>query len=211
MTHQSVRSYFVTFVSANPSFRSANCPYLSVRPVRFGVAVDPPIGSIGPSINLYTRPSRVTPPNCMRACVRAYLSNLFANLSHLSPRAFSLSLFLVFTLSFLPSFFLPPSHFIYLFIYLYPFAVVRLLPLRAHPLGSYTPPRSTYRTTYRAPVQLVLHSRESRESPGDSPRRDSLSRGCRAVAPGTGSGRGFARARGQRHAPPLEVGERDGD
>lgn len=70
LTHQSVHPYSVTFVSANPSFRSANCPYLSVCPVRFGVAVDPPIRSIGPSINLY--PSiPCHPPNCMRACVRA--------------------------------------------------------------------------------------------------------------------------------------------
>lgn len=119
LTHQSVGPYSVTFVSANPSFRSANCPYLSVCPVHFGVAVDPPIGSIGPSINLY--PSIPCHPNSMRACVRAYLSNLSANLSHLSPRAFS------HIHSFFPI--LPLTLSIYLSIN--PFAIVRLLLLRA--------------------------------------------------------------------------------
>jgi len=82
-------AYSVTFVSANPSFRSANCPYLSVRPVRFGVAVDPPIGSIGPSINLCSS-IPCHPPRT--ECVRAYLFNLSANLSNLFPSLFSLSL-----------------------------------------------------------------------------------------------------------------------
>lgn len=161
MTHQSVRPYSVTCVSANPSFRSANCPYLSVHPVRFGVAVDPPIGSIYQPL-----PVHPVSPNELHACMRACI--LIQSIRQ------SNSLVLASLLSY--SLFLPPpllSHSL-LSIYLssYPFAVVRLLPFRAPTWILHA--ASIYRTTYRAPVQLVLHSRESRESPGDSPRRDSL-------------------------------------
>lgn len=104
LTHQSIRPYSVTFVSANPSFRSANCPYLSVRPVHFGVAVDPPIRSIGPSINLY--PSILCHlPKCMHACMHTY--PIYSAIYPTYPREPST-----------PSFLHLLPHFIYLFTYL---------------------------------------------------------------------------------------------
>lgn len=67
--------YLDMSVSANPSFRSTNCPYLSVGPVRFGVAVDPPIGS-PVHLSTSTRLSRVIR---LATCVyvHAYLLNMF--------------------------------------------------------------------------------------------------------------------------------------
>lgn len=99
---------------------------------------------------------------CMRACI--LIQSIRQSNSLVPASLLSCSLFLPPPL---------PSHSL-LSIYLssYPFAVVRLLPFRAPTWILHA--ASIYRTTYRAPVQLVLHSRESRESPGDSPRRDSL-------------------------------------
>lgn len=151
LTHQSARPYSVTFVSANPSFRSANCPYLSVRPVRFGVAVDPPIRSVGPSINLC--PSiPCHPPNCVRACI------LIQSIRQSIPLV-PVSLLFEFTLS------LSLISSIYLSTLSQSFALFRF----ALPLGSYTPRRfdlqndlSRARST-RSPLPRV--PRESRGFP----------------------------------------------
>lgn len=188
LTHQSVRSYSVTLVSANPSFRSANCPYLSVCPVRFGVTVDPPIRSIGPSINLY--PSiPCHPANCMHACVHAciLIQSTYRFILPLAPA----SLRLAFVFSFL-------SRFIYLFchsIYL-PFRsrlpsfasrshldlTRRLDRLVERPIAR---PFNSFSTPARVP-------RASRGFPrsGDPLARTSLGRAAR-----TRSGRRFARSR----------------
>lgn len=137
-------------VSANPSFRSANCPYLSVRPVRFGVAVDPPIG---PSINPSVPPCH--PPSYLRACVRAcYLSNLSANLR---PLLLDFSL----PLSLLPL--IPPS----------------IKSLRGHLLSHHAlyldltrldRPIQISRAPRLTRISATFLERDSRESPGDSPR-----------------------------------------
>lgn len=114
LTHQSVRIPLRSYLRIRLSVLPIAHIYLSVP----SVSALPSIRPSSPSVHLSTstRPSRVTHRT---ACVRAYLSNLSVNLYYLSPRAFSRA----FTHSFLL------SHFTYLFIY--PFAIVRLLPLRA--------------------------------------------------------------------------------
>lgn len=110
LTHQFVRRYSVTFVSTNSSFRSANCPYLSVPSVSA-------LPSIRPLVHLSTsaRSSRVTHrTECVRACI--LIQSIHQSIPLVPESSLSHSLFRFFSLSLILS--------ICLF---YPFAVVRFL------------------------------------------------------------------------------------